>query len=310
MTEYFGVDVSSNNYTVDWKALHDTYDVRCAMLRAGFGKNNADSRITENIKGCKENNIKIGYYWFSYALSVSDAENEADYCCDYADRYGCDIGVAYDWEYDREEYAKKCGVNITNNMRVEFASAFLKRVEKRGYRAILYDNIDYLVNRGLSTLLGNYDLWLAEWGTNSPDYKCIIWQYGVKTLGNLGDFDVNIFYFNKDIKKDICDYIDKQQYNNYLKKAFEVINGKYGSGTQRRDKIRALGYDYEMVQFLVNYILDSKEELLKYFIDVQYSNYYKKAKEIKGKYNAETKKKLNEKGYDYEICRELSKLID
>lgn len=309
---YYGVDVSSNNYSVPWKTLKEKHNINRAMLRAGFGQGTADTRIIENINECKNNGIKYGFYWFSYALSTEDAKKEADYCCEYADKYGCDIGIAYDWEYDSENYATKMGVTITDSKRVAFAKAFLDRIAERGYRPILYDNIDYLVNHNLKSLLDKYDLWLAEWGSNSPDYPCLIWQYNVLKLGNLGEFDMNIFYDDtgvKDIKSEIVTYIKKEQFPMYLKKAFEVIEGKYGSGTQRRDKIRKLGYDYEMVQTLVNYILDSEDYLCNYFIEKQYENYYKKATEIKGSYNSETKRKLNEKGYDYEICRELAKLI-
>ena len=140
----------------------------------------------------------------------------------------------------------------------------------------------------------------------------MIWQYNVSKLGELGEFDLNEFYIdidNKDIKDRIVDYINKSQYVNYLNISFAVIGGKYGTGDERKRKIRALGYDYEMVQEIVNYILNSKEHLTEYFINKQYKYYIKKANEIKGKLGDKTKSELNAKGYDYEIARELSKLI-
>ncbi len=312
MSKIYGVDVSSNNYSVNWNKLKTKYNVKCAMLRAGFGNGTLDTRIIENIKACKNEGIKYGLYWFSYALSSSDAIAEADYVCDIAGKYGCDIGIAYDWEYDSERYAKTQGVNITNNLRANFAISFLERVKERGYTPILYTNPDYLENKGFNSIVSKYNLWLAQWGASEPYKNCMIWQYNVSKLGELGEFDLNEFFIDidtKDIKDRIVEYINTEQFDNYLKISLSVIGEKYGTGDECKRKIRALGYDYEMVQEMVNYILSSKEHLTHYFINKQYKYYIKKANEIKGKLGDKTKSELNAKGYDYEIARELSKLI-
>lgn len=312
MSKIYGVDVSSNNGYVNWNKLKNKYNVKCAMVRSGFGKGTLDTRVIENITACKNEGIKYGLYWFSYALCTLDAIVEADYVCDIAEKYGCDIGVAYDWEYDSERYAKTQGVTITNDIRAKFATAFLERVKQRGYTPILYTNPDYIENKGFNSVVSKYNLWLAQWGASEPYKSCMIWQYEVAELGELGNFDLNVFYDIDDtanIKAKIIKYIDNEQYKNYLNMAFSVIGGKYGTGEARKKKIRSLGYDYEMVQELVNYILSSKDHLNNYFIDKQYKYYERKAIEIKNKITDKTKRELNSKGYDYEITRELSKLI-
>ena len=71
--------------------------------------------------------------------------------------------------------------------------------------------------------------------------------------------------------------------------AKEVIAGKWGNGNERREKLRANGYDYDAVQDRVNQIL-SKNTIDKIAKDV-----------IRGDWGIgeERKKRLTEAGYDY-----------
>ena len=42
---------------------------------------------------------------------------------------------------------------------------------------------------------------------------------------------------------------------NYCNVAREVINGNWGNGQERKNRLRAAGYDYGIVQNIVNKIL-------------------------------------------------------
>lgn len=44
----------------------------------------------------------------------------------------------------------------------------------------------------------------------------------------------------------------------YLECAYRVIGGAYGVGQERKDKLRAQGYDPTIVQEIVNDLLDSE----------------------------------------------------
>ena len=310
----FGVDVSSNNFTVDWDSLHNQHDVNYAMIRAGLGNNTEDTRLYENVKGCRKNNIKFGLYWFSYAYNVTMAKTEANSLCDYADEIKPELPLAFDYEYDSERYSQEMGVTPTKTLRIAIAKAFIETCNKRGYSCLLYTNYDYISNRGYDQIADYYPLWLAEWNDSRESYRsCVIHQFAVRSIGNLGAFDLN--YFNDvddlNIEDKIIQYIKDVQYNGYLKLAFDVINGKYGNGDDRQNKIRAKGFDYEIVQELVNYILDSKEFICDYFIKSQWKNYKKWAEKIKdSKTDAKTiKQQMNKRGYDYEILREITKYL-
>ena len=120
-----GMDISVFQGDISWSKVTG---IEFAIIRAGYGSNNIDSKALQNIKGCTDRKIPFGFYWFSYALSVNDAVKEADYVCNMADKYKITFPViGYDWEYDSDNYAAKCNVSITNDKRYQFAVAFLNR---------------------------------------------------------------------------------------------------------------------------------------------------------------------------------------
>lgn len=190
-----GMDISTFQGNISWDKVTG---IDFAIIRAGYGSNNIDNKAVQNIQGCISRKIPFGLYWFSYALSVNDAVKEADYACNIADKYKLTFPVvAYDWEYDSDSYAAKCGVSMTNDKRYQFAVAFLKRVKERGYTPIIYVNYDYL-NKGFGNLINEYDVWFAYPGGNSkPDVKGLtIWQYSWKgsVPGISADVDMNYCY--------------------------------------------------------------------------------------------------------------------
>ncbi|MBR0384982.1 MAG: hypothetical protein IJI05_00370 [Erysipelotrichaceae bacterium] len=83
--------------------------------------------------------------------------------------------------------------------------------------------------------------------------------------------------------------------------AKEVIQGKWGNGQERADKLRAAGYDYQTVQTKVNDILHGTDSSSKPAYDVTAI-----AKEvIRGKWGngAERKQRLTDAGYDYKTIQ-------
>ena len=126
-----GIDISYAQGNILWNKVTG---IDFVIIRAGYGQNHIDACAIKNIEGCKSNKIPFGLYWFSYALSEKDVIREANYVCDLADKYKLTFPIiAYDWEYDSDNYAKKCGVSITSNDRRKFAKTFMDIVKKRGF---------------------------------------------------------------------------------------------------------------------------------------------------------------------------------
>lgn len=188
-----GIDVSKHQGRINWNKVAPHIDF--AMLRAGYGKNNIDAFFDTNAVACNNLNIPIGAYWFSYAYTPDMAKREANFCINIIKAHKISYPVCFDFEYDSSKYAQKYGVKVTSNLLCEMAEAFLSEIEKAGYYAMNYTNIDYL-NKGFARLTGRYDTWLAQWQVSEPTKKCGIWQYSDcgKIDGINGNVDMNISF--------------------------------------------------------------------------------------------------------------------
>ena len=199
-----GIDVSTWNGSLDWSKIKAS-GIDFAICRAGYGKNHIDNTFVVNAKNAVAAGVAVGAYWFSYATTVAEAKAEADYLCDAVESTDVEFSypLCYDYEYDSYNNAVKNGKAPTNALIVQMAEAFLARVEERGYMPSNYTNIDYL-NKGFSSLVGKYELWLAQW-TSSKSKECGLWQYSSegKISGVSGNFDMNYAYkdYPAEIKK-------------------------------------------------------------------------------------------------------------
>lgn len=257
-----GIDISKHNGVIDWEKVNDQVDF--VMIRAGYGKT-VDARFKNNVKKCNELGIPVGIYWFSYACTVTQAKAEAQMCINTIKEYKITYPVCYDFEYDSVEQARKKGIVITRNLMVEMARAFLLEIEKAGYYAMNYTNIDFL-NKGFSELTNRFDTWLAQWGKSSPSKSCGIWQYSStgKINGIKGNVDLNYAMKNFACStKNTLSVENKASILNlpaswwatYLGIAYSVINGLYGEGEERKKLIKAAGFDYTIVQRIVNILM-------------------------------------------------------
>ena len=71
-----GIDLSCHNGSIDWTKVKADF----VILRAGYGKetNQVDSRFEEYYSNAKAHGIPVGAYWYSYAMSIEEAIQEAD----------------------------------------------------------------------------------------------------------------------------------------------------------------------------------------------------------------------------------------
>lgn len=170
-----GIDVSYWNNQINWSKAAKNIDF--AMIRAGYGINNIDSRCLYNADQCAKHNIPFGFYWFSYAINEEMARDEANYLCDIADSYCVSLPLAFDFEYDSYNNAtSELGYAIGEEYMANLAIAFLEQVKKRGYEPMIYTNCDFF-NRGFYRLGRKYKIWLAQWEVDTPMMDCYMWQY-------------------------------------------------------------------------------------------------------------------------------------
>ena len=177
-----GVDVSSHQGEVDWKAVAGD-GVDFAIIRAGgryYGLDSGtifeDTRFRENIQGASQAGLEVGVYFFSQAVSVEEAEEEARFVLNLLEDYDITGPVVFDWENISNDTARTDNVDSTTL--TAMANAFCSLVEEAGYHPMIYCNqyIAYL----LYDLEGvaQYPLWIAQY-SDAPDfyYAFQMWQY-------------------------------------------------------------------------------------------------------------------------------------
>lgn len=199
--QLLGIDVSKWNGDIDWKEVKEA-GIEFAIIRAGYGQNTVDIQFERNIKGCIDNDIYIGIYWFSYAYTDDMATKEASFCKRVIAPYKKDIklGVWFDFEYDSTAFASRRGVHITKDKCTNIAYAFCKEIENGGYKAGIYTNIDYANNYFTKQILQEYNVWIADWSAVCRyDGKYLIWQYtdGGEVKGINGKVDMDWYYGDK-----------------------------------------------------------------------------------------------------------------
>ena len=78
-------------------------------------------------------------YHYSYAESVSDAINEANFCLENIQDYKLEYPVVFDIE---DEVLLK----LTNRQRTDICISFCETIENAGYYAMIYANPNWLKN--------------------------------------------------------------------------------------------------------------------------------------------------------------------
>lgn len=199
---YEAPDISYHNGNVNIKVIRDTGCKRI-IIRAGYGKNNVDQKYIANAEACYNLGVNTMLYWFSYAYTADMAKNEADFACNQAAKYWSKCPIAYDFEYDSVNYARKNGVNVTKALATDMAIAFLKQVKARGYIPVIYTNKDYKQNYfdldKITKEVGGVYLWYARYANSIPDSElelADVWQYTStgRMAGISGNVDLNKVY--------------------------------------------------------------------------------------------------------------------
>ena len=195
-------DISVYQGIVNMKQVRES-GCGTVWLRAGYGKNNVDQKYIPNAQACYNLGIPAGIYWFSYAYTSEMAEKEADYAIAQAAKFWTSCPIAYDFEYDSTNYARKNGVNVTRKLATDLAVAFLKRVKGAGYIPVLYTNNDYTKNyfdiSRIRSEVGDIYIWYARYAAAISSGEMQLadaWQHSstASVPGIIGNVDMNNFY--------------------------------------------------------------------------------------------------------------------
>ena len=201
------IDISTWNTNVNYCAVRSD-GVVAAILRAGYGRevSQIDSQFENHYRGCREAGLKIGIYWYSYADSVADAEQEARACLAILNGRAIDMPVYFDME---EAWQISLGMSTLTAM----AERFCETIKAGGYRAGVYSNLNWFYNYlDYDYLKSRYSIWLAQW-SGSYSLDCDIWQNS--ETGDIdginGNCDTNVI-INRDVIGDGGDAPEPEPY--------------------------------------------------------------------------------------------------
>ncbi len=194
-----GIDVSKHQGEIDWAQVAAD-GVEFAFIRVGnrgygSGAIVEDPQFEANIVGATTNNIRVGVYFFSQAITVEEAKEEAQFVLDKIAPYKLSCPIVLDVEKVADSEARMN--KISKEERTANTIAFLETIEAAGYKAMLYHNMEMGTLMLDLTLLEDYEKWFAYYNKEIYyPYEFGVWQYSDegRVNGIDGDVDLNISF--------------------------------------------------------------------------------------------------------------------
>ena len=177
-----GIDVSEfQGETIDWQQVKES-GIEFVIVRLGYrayGESGAlveDAMFEQNVQGALDAGLEVGVYFFSQAISATEAVEETDFVLEHIQPYQITGPVVYDTEEIKDDTAR-----TDQNTREDFTNfckVFCDGVKQAGYQPMIYANMKWMAFTLKMEELTEYDFWYADYHElpQCPyDYK--MWQY-------------------------------------------------------------------------------------------------------------------------------------
>ena len=245
------IDVSKHQGAIDWAAVKSSGQIYGAIIRCGFGsdlKKQDDSRFVENVDGCIKNGIPFGVYLYSYAKTNAEIDSEVKHTIRLVEPYKDKL--SFPVYFDTEEKG-------TESFSAAGAKRYCEALTKAGYKAGIYASKSWWQSY-LKGVTG-WSKWVAAWTKTKPAGDMDLWQYTDKASVNgiKGGVDCSHSYIKagnepapEPAPTPAPAPAPAKKSNDEI--AQEVIEGKWGNGQDRKNRLTAAGYDYKAVQEAVN----------------------------------------------------------
>lgn len=274
-----GIDISK------WQTGIDLSKIDCdfVIVKATEGIGYVDRKCDSFYQQAKRLGKKLGFYHF--ARPRNDAVREAQYFYNNTKNYFGEAIPILDWEAE-------------NKSDVAWAKRWLDEVYiLSGVKPVIYmsESVANAYNWS-SVANADYGLWVAKYRDNNPDYNYnmanagshpnvkwwkfyCMWQWtsSGRLNGYGGNLDCNVFYG------------DGTTWDKYAGKsgtaskpapapapaparksneviAQEVINGAWGNGEDRKKRLTDAGYNYTVVQAIVNKKIAARNQSVYYVV--------------------------------------------
>ena len=276
-----GIDISNWQRDINLSAVKADFVIVKATEGIGYVDKSCDMLFQKALSLGK----KLGFYHFARPTANNDPIREADFFYENCKGYFGKAIPILDWEAE-------------NKQNVAYAKAWLDRVYQRsGVKPVIYmsESVANAYNWS-SVANADYGLWVAKYRDNNQDYNYnmanagsrpkvkwwkfyCMWQWTStgRLNGYSGNLDCNVFYG------------DGTTWDKYAGKsgtaskpapapapaparksneviAQEVINGAWGNGEDRKKRLTDAGYNYTVVQAIVNKKIAARNQSVYYVV--------------------------------------------
>jgi GH25 family lysozyme M1 (1,4-beta-N-acetylmuramidase) len=194
-----GIDVSKYQSAIDWDEVKAD-GIEYAFIRLGIrgyesGKIVLDEYFDTNMRGANDAGVMAGVYFFTQAISVEEAIEEAQFVIDNIADYDVPYPVVFDVEMI--DGASGRANSLTQKERTDITIAFCDTIKAAGYTPMVYGNVKCFTKLLDMTRLEAYEKWYAFYDDYMyMPYNVSCWQYTEKgtVSGIKGKVDMNISY--------------------------------------------------------------------------------------------------------------------
>lgn len=267
-TDFKVIDISNFQGTIDFaKVKADGIKgviAKCGYRGAEDGKLKEDSRFLEHIRNAYKAGLPVGIYMFTQAITADEGKAEADYAVSMWKK--ADVPISFPITIDTENvFYDKNGKRypgrangLTTAKRTEAVKAFCDRIKELGYEPTIYASTSWL-NGKLDMSKLPYKVWVAQYASKC-EYKgeYVLWQYTSQGKINGIAERVDISHCYIEPKEVPCPKPKKT----IDELANEVIEGKWGKGDERKQRLTEAGYDYDAVQKRINEIFAFLDKIM------------------------------------------------
>ena len=190
-----GIDVSKWQGEINWEEVRNS-GIEFAIIRVGYQKDyddkdyEIDPYFIKNIEGATNVGIPVGIYFYSYAKTLEEAVEQAEWVKEQINDYNIILPIAFDWESWTSFNTTKMSFYKINKI----ADTFLNTLVDYGYKGMLYGSKNYLETIWYPT---KHDIWLANYTEKTLyDGDYLMWQMcdTGRVNGINGAVDIDILY--------------------------------------------------------------------------------------------------------------------
>ena len=205
-----GIDVSDNQGKIDWSQVAAA-GVQFAILRSVRRSGRTDYQFAANLAGCRQYNIPVAVYKYTYATTEDHAREEARQVVALLQQHGMAVGTMVWWDVEDRDTLQPLGrAKLT-----ALIQAARTVIEAAGYRFGIYVGL-YVYSEGWFDLnqFAAAPLWVARYYNNynvmqfntapdqsrKPEVDRALWGWQYTSTGRVsginGNVDLDICYQN------------------------------------------------------------------------------------------------------------------